>query len=112
MRLEIGNYSFAVDLESNATVAKLLELLPLTVKMQELNGNEKYYYLDTNLPSNAERVGRIKAGDIMLWGNDCLVIFYQSFSTPYTYTKIGQIKDTTNLLKAVRSGSIQVKWQA
>ena len=110
MNLEIGNYTFEVDLETNSTVAALLERLPLTVEMQELHGNEKYYYLDTGLPSHAGRVGQIKAGEIMLWGNDCLVIFYQSFSTPYTYTRIGQIKDTTNLLKAVGSGNIQVKW--
>ena len=110
MHLEIGDYTFEVDLASNATVAKLLDLLPLDVSMQELHGNEKYCYLDTNLPSHAESVRQIKAGDIMLWGDNCLVIFYQSFSTAYTYTKIGHIKDTTNLSKAVGSGNVQVKW--
>lgn len=110
MNLEIGGYTFAVDLESNATVAKLLDLLPLAIKMQELNGNEKYYFLDGSLPTNAVRVSQIKTGDVMLWQDNCLVIFYQGFATPYAYTKIGHINDTTNLRQAVGAGSIQVNW--
>ena len=110
MNLEIGDYTFAVDLESNATVAKLLDLLPLEINMDEFNGNEKCYFLDSSLPTNTVRVGQIKAGDVMLWQDNCLVIFYQSFSTPYSYTRIGHIKDTTNLRKAVGAGSVQVKW--
>lgn len=36
--------------------------------MSDLNGNEKYYYLDENLPTNSENIGHINAGDIMLYG--------------------------------------------
>ena len=110
MKLEISNYAFEVDLEKNATVAELLKLLPLEINMNELNGNEKYYSLDSRLPTNVQRINQIKAGDIMLWQDNCLVIFYKSFSTSYSYTKIGHIKDTTNLLAAVGAGNVQVKW--
>ena len=110
MKLEIGNYAFQVDLEKNVTVAELLKLLPLEINMNELNGNEKYYSLDSRLPTNVQRINQIKAGDIMLWQDNCLVIFYKSFSTSYSYTKIGHIKDTTHLLAAVGAGNVQVKW--
>ena len=110
MNLEIGNYSFEIDLENNATAQALVELLPLDINMSELNGNEKYYYLDSNLPTNAQKVGQINAGDVMLYGRNCLVIFYKSFSSGYSYTKIGHIKDTSNLQNAVGTGSVFVKW--
>lgn len=110
MTLQIGNDRFEVDLVANATVEALLKMLPLNLDMSELNGNEKYCYLDTGLPTAAKKVGQIKAGDIMLWGDNCLVIFYQSFSTSYAYTQIGHIKDTTNLLTAVGTGNVQVQW--
>ena len=112
MTLLIGNYSFDVKLESNETVKKLLELLPLEIEMTELNGNEKYYYLDSTLPANAKSVGKINAGDVMLYGNDCLVIFYESFSSGYSYTKIGHIEDVSELKAALGKGSVSVIWKA
>ena len=95
--LKINNQSFSIDLEDNETVQKFIELLPLTMDMQELNGNEKYYYMETSLPTNSEKVGYIDAGDIMLFGDNCLVLFYKSFSTPYSYTRIGHIENVENL---------------
>lgn len=59
--------------------------------MSELNGNEKYYYFEETLPSNATQIGTIQTGDIMLYGSDCLVLFYDTFSTSYRYTRIGKI---------------------
>ena len=47
--------------------------------MSELNGNEKYFYLESALPTVSEQVEEIHAGDLMLYGDDCLVLFYQSF---------------------------------
>lgn len=110
MNLEIGDYTFEVDLEQNKTVKALVELLPLEANMSELNGNEKYCYLETSLPTNTQKVKQIYIGDIMLWKDNCLVIFYANFQTSYAYTKIGHIKDTTNLQAAVGVGSVHVKW--
>ena len=59
--------------------------------------NEKYVYLDNSLPTNSSNPKRINAGDVMLYGNNCLVIFYKSFDTSYSYTKIGHINNLENL---------------
>ena len=72
-------------------------MLPLELNMKELNGNEKYVYLDNSLPTNSSNPKRINAGDVMLYGNNCLVIFYKSFDTSYSYTKIGHIDNLENL---------------
>ena len=72
-------------------------LLPQEFSMNELNGNEKYIYLDTTLPTNPSNIKSINAGDVMLYGDNCLVIFYKSFETSYSYTKIGHIDNLEDL---------------
>ncbi len=57
MQIVVGDKQFPVNLESSDTVTALTEMLPLTLDMSELNGNEKYYYLDTSLPSSPEKSG-------------------------------------------------------
>ena len=110
MRIEIiiGNKTFAATLYNNAAAKALFEQLPLTLGMSELNGNEKYYYLDNTLPSDPSRPSGIKAGDLMLYGNSCLVLFYESFNTSYSYTALGKIDDPSGLADAVGSGGVEV----
>ncbi|MDE7293115.1 MAG: hypothetical protein K2N72_01690 [Oscillospiraceae bacterium] len=113
LRIEIlvGNETYTATLYDNETTRALTDMLPLTLDMSELNGNEKYYYLDTVLPTNASKPSGIKTGDLMLYGNSCLVLFYDSFSTSYTYTLLGRIDDPTGLAAALGSGSAQVTFR-
>ncbi len=106
--IDIHGTTFTAQLEDNATARAFLDLLPTTLTMDELNGNEKYHYLDSSLPSEPQRVGTIHAGDIMLYGSDCIVVFYQTFRTPYSYTRIGSITDPTQLAAALGSAAASV----
>ena len=45
----------------------------------------------------------------MLFGDDCLVVFYQSFATSYSYTKLGKIDNPDSLAEVLGSGNIKVK---
>ena len=107
--LSINNKEYNIEFENNDTVSELIEHLPLSLTMNELNGNEYYEYLDFNLKTNSENVKSIKAGDVMLYGNNCLVIFYESFNTSYSYTRIGHINNIESLEEDLKSGIIIFK---
>ncbi len=108
LNIKIGNKNFTATLYDNETTRELIKQMPLTINMSELHGNEKYYYFSQSLPTNSERVGNIKNGDLMLYGADCLVLFYESFSTSYSYTRIGKIDNPSGLANAVGSGNVEV----
>ncbi len=97
MKIIINDKEYEVILENNSTTNKLMELLPIEIKMRDLNENEKYVYLNETFPTNEKSVKQINKGDIMLYGDNCLVIFYKSFETSYSYTRIGYIKDLEDL---------------
>lgn len=112
MTVETDGQKFKASLYDNETVRSLQNRLPMTVEMEELNGNEKFYYLDEGLPVNSENVGNIKAGDIMLFGSDCLVLFFKDFSTSYSYTKIGHIEEEEAFVNALSGGTVEVHFEA
>ena len=103
----INNEEYIVNLDNNETAKKFISILPQELIMNELNGNEKYIYLNTSFPTNSSNPKMINAGDLMLYGDDCLVIFYKSFVTSYSYTKIGHIDNLPDL----GNGNIRVKFE-
>lgn len=111
IKLKVNNIEYEILLENNDTVKDLINLLPFNINMNELNGNEKYYYLDNSIRSNPSKVGKINTGDIMLYGNDCIVIFYESFNTSYSYTRIGKIVDSSNLKENLGSSNVNVVFE-
>ena len=104
MKILIDGEEYIIHLEDNETVKSFVDLAPKEFVMNELNGNEKYVYLESVLPSNSSNPKHINAGDVMLYGDNCLVIFYQSFDTSYSYTRIGHIDHLPDL----GNGSIKV----
>ncbi len=43
----------------------------------------------------------------MLYGDNCLVIFYETFSNSYNYTYIGHIDDIVDLENILGSGNVK-----
>ena len=105
----LNNEKLEINLEENSTTSALVKLLPLDITMNDLNKNEKYAYLDESLPTNTYSPKHIEAGDVMLFGDNCLVIFYESFDTSYSYSKIGHINNLPSLDDGNISINIDVK---
>ena len=97
LKVIINGKTYNAKIEENETAQSFANMLPAEYNMSELNGNEKYIYLDNKLPTNSYNPKHIEKGDIMLYGNNCLVVFYKSFDTSYSYTKIGHIEDLSDL---------------
>ena len=112
MTVTIGDRNFTAMLYDNKTAQEFYDRLPMTLEMSELNGNEKYIYTDTSFTTSAESVGHINKGELMLYGDSCVVLFYDNFDTPYSYTKLGYIENTEGLENAVGTGSVTVRFSA
>jgi hypothetical protein len=111
MKITIGTAVFTAILYDNPSTAALKAMLPLTINMTELNGNEKYYDFPGSFSTNASVGGDIKEGDLMLYGNNVLVLFYKSFNTSYRYTKLGYVDNPAGLAAAVDARNVVVKFE-
>lgn len=111
IKITVGSKTFTATLENNASAKELVERMPFTVNMQELNGNEKYYQFPDSFPSEPHSFDTIKTGDLMLYQSDYLVVFYENHSTTYDYTRLGVIDNADGLAEALGSGSAQVTFE-
>jgi hypothetical protein len=109
--IRVGDKAFAATLSDNATAAAVKKLLPLSLTMTELNGNEKFARLSVRLPTQESRPASIKTGDLMLYGSSTLVLFYESFTTAYSYTAIGRVDDPAGLKAALGGGNVDVTFE-
>ena len=107
----IGNKHFTAILESNTAGNEFKKTLPLTISMRDLNSNEKFFDLSNNLPANASKPRTINAGDLMLWGSNTLVLFYKTFNTSYSYTRLGKIENPSGLSQALGSSNVTVTFE-
>lgn len=108
MWMIVGERRLAITLANTDAARTFAAQLPLTLDMAELNGNEKYADLSQALPTDASRPGTIRNGDLMLYGSNTLVVFYKTFRSSYSYTRLGHVNDPAGLEQALGQGSVRV----
>lgn len=111
IKIKVGSQTFTATLLINNSAKAFLEMLPLTFNMVELNNKEKYYDLSSSLPTQSSNPGTITNGDLMLYGSKTLVLFYKTFSTSYSYTKLGAVDDVTGWASALGSSNVIVTFE-
>lgn len=111
IRIAVGDQDFSAELYDNETTRAWAGQMPMTLEMSELNGNEKYHYFSESLPTNPEKPDAIHTGDLMLYGQSCLVLFYKDFVTSYSYTPLGYMEDAAGLAKALGNGNVTVSFR-
>ena len=110
MWLTIGERRFALTLTENAAARAFAALLPLTLDMSDLNSNEKHASLPKALPADPGRPGTSRNGDLMLYGTDTLVVFYLTFDSSYSYTRLGRVDDPAGLAQALGALGVRIKF--
>ena len=108
MWMTIGERRFAITLADTDAARAFVAQLPLTLDMAELNGNEKHADLSQTLPTDASRPGTIRSGDLMLYGSNTVVVFYETFRSPYAYTRLGSVDDPSELGRVLGRRSSRV----
>ena len=106
LNVQIGNYNFMATLEENKAVEELVDMMkegPITISMSDYSGFEKVGSLGRSLTRNDSQT-TTKAGDIVLYNGNNIVMFYGSNS--WNYTRIGKIDDLSDWETALGSGSI------
>lgn len=111
IKITVGTSTFTARLADHDAAKKFKSLLPLTLFMNELHGNEKYAPLPKGLPAAPVNPETIHTGDLMLWGSDTLVLFYQTFSTSCSYTRLGHIDDVKGLAQALGRGNVRITFE-
>jgi len=104
----IGAAQFLATLADTDTARAFADRLPLTLNMTDVNSNEKAFDLAEALPHDAENPGTIHTGELMLYGSNTIVLFYDSFDTSYTYTRIGRLDASDGLSEAMGAGDVTV----
>ena len=91
IKVIIGTKVFVATLFENETAKEFKRMLPISLNMIDLNKNEKYFHFSKNFSMDKFSPKMINSGDLMLWNDNSLVLFYETFSTNYQYTKVGKI---------------------
>lgn len=110
MQMSVGNHHYTITLADNEAARAFSSMAPLSIDMTDLNSNEKYANLHHSLPKHAHTPGKISNGDIMLYGEKTLVIFYQTFQSSYAYTRIGHVNDPAGLAQALGIRDVRVEF--
>lgn len=95
--ITIGERRFVAVLADTQAAREFSAMLPLTLDMADLNSNEKHIELSKALRTNNYQPKTVQNGDIVLWGSRTLVVFYKTFNTSYSYTRLGHIEDADDL---------------
>ena len=111
--VSVNDVPFTATIEDTAAGQALLSRMPLTLSMEELHGNEKYCYTGEAFGGEQYVPDTIEVGDLMVFGSDCLVLFYETFSNGgWGYARVGKIDDPTGLAEACGSGTATVTFAA
>ncbi len=91
MKLYFNEEDIPVIWENNETVAQIRDdafAKPIVVEMSMYGGNEQFGSLGKTYPSSNTHI-TTQCGDIVLYNNDSIVVFYGS--NTWSYTKLGKI---------------------
>lgn len=106
--IRVNDRGYKVSMDSNEAAQEFAQSTPFELPMTELNGNEKYYTGSDKLKADPSVPDRINIGDLMLYGDDTIVLFYDEFKTEYSYTRLGWVRNIDDLPEVLGSGDVTI----
>ena len=106
MSVTIEDKSFTATLEDNAATRELVKMMreaPISINLDDYSGFEKAGSLGKSLSTDNQQI-TTKAGDIVLYSGNQIVMFYGSNS--WSYTKIWRVYDVSGWKEALGNGSV------
>ena len=98
--------NLTAQLADNASAQALLEMLPLTINMQDHLRQEKTGELPASLPDGKRQLD-FENGTLGLWGPNDFVIYYRNGSVPHPgIVVLGRVRGDASILD--RDGPITV----
>lgn len=108
--IRVNGESYLMSVDSGKAGQEFATSTPFELEMLDLNNNEKYYTGSDTLPVKNYKPEHINAGDVMLYGDNTIVIFYKSFDTQYEYTRLGRIVSPESLESVMGNGKVTVEF--
>ncbi len=92
----INDISFNTTVEDNLPAKEFLEILPLNIYMDK-EKDSYVHYIDYKLDKEETTPKELNAGDILLEGNNKIILVSSTNSNKNKYTKIASIDNPDNL---------------
>ena len=109
IRMHVGEKSFSVTLADTRAAQKLVQLLPLTLRLHDRGGFEKVGALGTQLPSDDIWM-TARTGDVVLYNSDQIVLMCGSNS--WNYTRLGHVSESGDWIKALGDHDVEIQLTA
>ena len=104
MTLNFGGKAYTAISTSTKTTKSFIESLPVTIQMTDVDGNEKYGCMYYKIATESPKTNVVTKGDVLLFGESCVIVAYKDFKSSSKYTKLGHIDNVDDL----PSGSVKV----
>lgn len=107
--LHIGNEKYVAFIENSDAAQEFAKQAPFGLDMKDENGKAKTYTgRDKFDHTKPEVTGRLQDGDLLLLGNDTIVLVYKDFDTEEEYTRLGWVQNAYELKDVLGSGDISI----
>lgn len=106
IRMLVGEKSFSITLADTRAVRKLMQLLPLTLRLHDYGGFEKVGALGTRLPSDDVWM-TARTGDVVLYNSNQIVLMCGSNS--WNYTRLGHVSDSGDWIKTLGDKDVEIQ---
>lgn len=108
--INVNDAEFTIQMNDTATGRALVSMIPSTSMRlptsYEQDGVLKYYDMAREVVSDPEELSSVSAGELLLDGNDRLLLYYEDTELNGSYTRVGRIEDATGLAEALGDSDV------